>query len=219
MNIEDVEKLEKQIASKYFLIKKHSIIYFLGGFVAIVIAILGLGYKSVYEVLDSEFSERAREEILQKQEELSAKDTEIQELIDTLTKTNQQMIKFKEEVLSNINISNEPLKIPKPVSFKNNIYYTMSYWSGGADSSGPYYCSQPTIPDGFEFVYVGSLSARERPFCKVPSKHCDSAGEFCKNYKVTQSCLINTVWHEWYKNYVKKNMLPYDITVVCRQLG
>lgn len=215
----ELKKIEEELSAKYFLVKKKSFHYFAGGFFAVVVAILGVGYKSVYEVLDSEFTRKVKEDIQKVQNEITQKDLEIESLLTTLQKTNQQMIQFKEDIESNVNISNEPLKIPKPVTFTNGVYYTMSYWSDGANHAGPHFCSQPTVPNGFEFVFKGSLSGKERPECKIPPKHCESSGEFCKNFRVTTACLINKVWHRWYKEYVSKNGLSYSIENVCRQPG
>lgn len=97
-------------------------------------------------------------------------------------------------------------------------YSTIGQWDRRRKSR-EFVCND--LPIGFEIVDVTKRKSvdiyRQKGKCLEPGgKWCDSAGEGCIEVFFTDACYINTDWHNWYRDHIRRNNKPYRPSEVCK---
>ena len=95
------------------------------------------------------------------------------------------------------------------------VWKSTAFWSGGAKNR-EWICETP--PKDFELIIIETehrVIGKNIGYCVGEGSYCDSAGEYCVDTVVSEGCLINIDWLNWYKDKTKDELLPYSDRVIC----
>jgi hypothetical protein len=103
--------------------------------------------------------------------------------------------------------------VPKKriIPIKDEVYLSVAYWGNGSNHQD---FPAPPPPADKDRIIVTEAAVRlgKHPGKYVPgSPFCDGFHEYCIDNVITNGCLINKEWHDWYKN----NAVVYKKEEVC----